>query len=73
MISYPQLSQIRNRMESSASSLAPTLDRIYHAQSAGDTVTIADEIQYELPAQMSQLKDLITETSRIMGTDCSST
>ncbi|RQV99665.1 hypothetical protein EH220_01185 [bacterium] len=64
---HPEFSRIRSRMEMSAAQLAPTLDRIYHAQSSGDTVSIADEIQYELPTQMNSLKDLLTETTRVMN------
>ena len=63
----PDCLKIRSDMEASASELAPTLDRIYHAQSSGDTITIADEIQYELPNQMSRWKDLLSETSRVMN------
>lgn len=63
----PEVATFRRRMEVSASQLAPTLDRIYHAQSSGDTVTIADEIQYELPEQINSLKDLLTETTQVMN------
>jgi hypothetical protein len=61
-------SMIRGEMEASARKLSPTLDRIYHAQSSGDTVAIADEIQYELPNHMSHWKNLLSETTRIMNT-----
>ncbi len=67
--SNPEYLRIRSDIEASAQKLAPTLDRIYHAQSSGDTVTIADEIQYELPNQMSHWKNILTETTRVLNTN----
>lgn len=41
--------QMRERIEQAANQFLPTLDRIYKAQSSGDYVAIADELEYELP------------------------
>jgi hypothetical protein len=62
----PKLLKVRTQVEATASKLVPALDRVYHAQAAGDTIALADEIQYELPQLMNHWRDLIAETARVL-------
>lgn len=55
---------IRRRMMDAAGALAPHLDSIYKAQAAGDYVTVADELEYELPKQIVDWTTLLTEARR---------
>jgi hypothetical protein len=64
----PDLSAVRIQIEATASKLVPTLERVYQAQAAGDTIALADEIQYELPGLMNRWRDLIAETTRVLET-----
>jgi hypothetical protein len=62
----PKLSMVRTQVEATALKLVPTLDRVYQAQAAGDTISLADEIQYELPKLMNRWRELIAETARVL-------
>jgi hypothetical protein len=62
----PQLAAVRNEVEAAATRLVPTLERVFQAQAAGDTIALADEIQYELPVLMNRWRDLIAETTRVL-------
>jgi hypothetical protein len=64
------MSEIRSRVEASASQLIPALSRIQRAQSAGDRIALADEIQYELPGQINQWRSLVEEAQHIVEATC---
>ena len=42
----------------------PDLDKIYKAQAAGDYIAIADELEYDLPDQMTDWTELLAEARR---------
>jgi hypothetical protein len=52
---------IRERVEQAAQQFLPALDRIYKAQAAGDYISIADELEYELPDHLTTWKSLVGE------------
>ena len=51
----------RGEILEAANSLVPTLDRIYKAQAAGDYISIADEIEYELPEHIAKCMKILNE------------
>ena len=63
------MDQVRSRVESTAGELLPTLERIQQAQSIGDSIAIADEIQYELPGRMEEWQSLVEEAARLLDAE----
>jgi hypothetical protein len=55
---------IRHKVIETANYFLPTLDRIYKAQTSGDHVAIADELEYDLLDQISGLTGLLTEAEQ---------
>lgn len=63
----PQTEAIRRRVELAASQFMPALDRIYKAQSSGDYVAIADELEYELPDHLQSWTSLTADLQNAMN------
>jgi len=57
----PGEATLRRRLDDTAGALVPTLDRLYKAQAAEDYVTVADELEYELPDHLDQWQSLIRD------------
>jgi hypothetical protein len=52
---------LRRRLDDTARTLVPTLDRLYKAQAAEDYVTVADELEYVLPEHLDQWQGLVRD------------
>jgi hypothetical protein len=57
----------RSNVMSAANNFVPALDRIYKAQASGDYVSIADEIEYELPNHLAKCMNLLEQEKKIVA------
>lgn len=60
--------EIRSKAKTSGDALIPVLDRIYKAQASGDYITIADEIEYNMPTVMADWSSIIEEAKTHLRT-----
>lgn len=59
-----EVAPLRDRIIESANRLLPSLDRLYKAQTGGDYIAVADELEYDLCEQISTWEPLLADAER---------
>jgi hypothetical protein len=58
----------RGNVMEAANQLLPTLDRIYKAQATSDYIAVADELEYELPLNLTACRNVLVQMKSLSPT-----